>query len=810
MSIFEAKEFWSTSVGNSEEFDSNCITIGNIDNEIPQKQKIAVSSFSGILRVYEPSFGLFRQENLLFEKNYDSPILQISLGSFIINSNEKQLAILFSKKLVVVQFFNLRGITSFKTCFEHKLSRNGFNFCTGKIGEKSNDILFIQSVDGTISIFEQDSLVNAFTLNELILPGCIAFLNRKDYFIISNPGYEIECYSYNNIATSFSREDNKKIMYNWIINLGELTKEIKIIDNSHNKKQEILILTETMMHLLSDNGQLLFQKRLDYETMAMNCYNIEDSKYQTNKHINIMQMLSTNSDHLMVYKGTDLSWVLKVHDTPIYLNRIELDGIKGLIISLSDTGRLSILYLGMEPVKNSKIIFNTKNLDTNYLQSETEKLMGIIENFENGIVAIPKNTLYIGVEVSPEIQFDENYSHENIFLTDNSNKIIRCQVKFELDFDGQAAEDIVVTVITPYNIITDENIFSIDTITQNKPYYKIVNFRVISAFYPTNTVIKAHCTYEIKGAKSLSDKGIKTTSIVFELPLSMFIKATNFKNSQHKITINTDKPDPIKISQIFSELTENYIDSETVKASTNKIGFILPNNSETSIAVSNTAGKYRIQATHYEGLLFILSQLSTKLQEYYQNDIKIYIEDDMNYTEFFNVVDHHHKLFMKYKQSHQELESYTSLYTVIQKSLLNKYKEKVPPKLKNLDFLLKHVHRNISDLTDDTESLGNEIKLTFKDLTIWTETMLYLLKLKAKLDDEKYTILKSVFPLDNLENLTEDSWEDMTLANMMNFLKYHYSKDHATMQEIKEVKEIDKWKTCFKSMFEKIVKNNGF
>lgn len=311
MSIFEAKEFWSTTVGSSEEFDSNSIAVGNLDNEVPKKTKIAVSSFKGILRIYEPQFGLFRSDQQLFEKSWDSSILQIKEGNFLINSNDKQLAILFSKKLIVMQFYNLRTVTSVKVCFEHKLPRNGFNFCIGKIGERTNNIIFVQSIDGVISIYEQDSLVNSISFNELILPGCIDFLYRKDYFLISNPAYELECYSYNTLATTFSRDDSKKIMYNWSINLGELIKEIKVLENTYSKKEELIVLSETMIHLISDNGQLYFQKKLDFDTLALHCYNIEDPKYSPNKQINIMQMISSTSDHIMVYKGTSLAWALK-------------------------------------------------------------------------------------------------------------------------------------------------------------------------------------------------------------------------------------------------------------------------------------------------------------------------------------------------------------------------------------------------------------------------------------------------------------------------------------------------------------------
>jgi len=201
MSIFEAKDYWSTVISNDEEFDANSICIDNIDNESLNKNKIIVSSFKGFLRIYEPVFGEYQNDHLLFEKFYESPILQIDSGNFVVNSGDRQLVILQSKKLLVVKFSNLKGITITKTCFEHRLSRNGYNLCLGKITGKNYHTIFVQSIDGVISIYEQESLVNSILISEIYLPGSISFLSKRDSLLLSNTSYEVECYSYNSLAT---------------------------------------------------------------------------------------------------------------------------------------------------------------------------------------------------------------------------------------------------------------------------------------------------------------------------------------------------------------------------------------------------------------------------------------------------------------------------------------------------------------------------------------------------------------------------------------------------------------------------------
>lgn len=70
-------------------------------------------------------------------------------------------------------------------------------------------------------------------------------------------------------------------------------------------------MTETMLHYLDDNGRIIFQKKMDVDPMAIHTYNITDPNYINNKLINIMYMVSSNQDHILVYKGMNLCWALK-------------------------------------------------------------------------------------------------------------------------------------------------------------------------------------------------------------------------------------------------------------------------------------------------------------------------------------------------------------------------------------------------------------------------------------------------------------------------------------------------------------------
>lgn len=107
MSLFSLKEWWSTRVSSSEEFDDRHLVITNIDNqpeEKPDQNKIIVGSFSGILRIFTPHRRDFRTEDMVFENNFEEPIVQIEKGFLQPLLTQVALCVLFFKKVAVYQF----------------------------------------------------------------------------------------------------------------------------------------------------------------------------------------------------------------------------------------------------------------------------------------------------------------------------------------------------------------------------------------------------------------------------------------------------------------------------------------------------------------------------------------------------------------------------------------------------------------------------------------------------------------------------------------------------------------------------------
>ncbi len=124
-------DWWSTSLvdgDKDEDFDIGAMCIGNLDNASPPRyslilsllytnmhtltnpitysysNKIIIGSQQGIIRIFNPTKLGYRIEDLIYEADLGSPILQVLIGKFLsANDQSLGLAVLHPKKLVIFE-----------------------------------------------------------------------------------------------------------------------------------------------------------------------------------------------------------------------------------------------------------------------------------------------------------------------------------------------------------------------------------------------------------------------------------------------------------------------------------------------------------------------------------------------------------------------------------------------------------------------------------------------------------------------------------------------------------------------------------
>ena len=313
MSIFQTKEWWATKVGQEEEFQASHVCVSNIDNESPERQKIVIGSFSGYLRVYLPVRREFRIEDQLHEQSFERPIVDINAGRYLIGDDRLYLAILFVKKIAIYSFSSnpKQGMSS-KLVSENELARNAYNMTVGKFGGSNKEMICVQSCDGMLMIFEADKLSCMSQINDFVLPGPLVYYPVLDCFAIQNSNYEVEVYRYASIGAIYNspQKDSKKLSPDWTFNIGEMAADIVCVTRA-NKIQDLIVLSESMMFVLSQSGTLKAQKKFDYTPMSIAVYEGGPQKINEDGQKSLNFIIASSTHHLLVYSDFQLIWASK-------------------------------------------------------------------------------------------------------------------------------------------------------------------------------------------------------------------------------------------------------------------------------------------------------------------------------------------------------------------------------------------------------------------------------------------------------------------------------------------------------------------
>ncbi|MEJ1283725.1 hypothetical protein NN561_014700 [Cricetulus griseus] len=144
MSLFKARDWWSTVLGEKEEFDQGCLCLADVDNSGNGQDKIIVGSFMGYLRIFNPHAVKTgdgpQAEDLLLEVQLRDPVLQVEVGKFVSGTEMLHLAVLHSRKLCVYSVSGTLGNVEhgnqyqIKLMYEHHLQRTACNMTYGPFG----------------------------------------------------------------------------------------------------------------------------------------------------------------------------------------------------------------------------------------------------------------------------------------------------------------------------------------------------------------------------------------------------------------------------------------------------------------------------------------------------------------------------------------------------------------------------------------------------------------------------------------------------------------------------------------------------
>ncbi|WIA34315.1 hypothetical protein OEZ86_012654 [Tetradesmus obliquus] len=801
MSLFSSREWWSTRLGTAEEFDQGSIAIANIDNDPNGNAKVITGSLQGVLRVHLPHQRGYHVEDMLLETELEGSILQLAAGNFL-GSSSICLAVLHPRKLAV---YALQAVGSsylqHSKIYEHYLEHTAANMATGPFGGIAGvEHIVVQSYDGQLTFFEQEAMAFSRFLPSFLLPGPLAYAAASDSFITSTAGLELVAYKYSNLAAaSGSKEQQqqqqqqqqqggppagavsgKRIQADWTVVLGEAALDIRTGRITANTRADapadILVLAEHTFFVLNLRGQLLLQRRLDYHPAC--CWPFPagpDSSSSSSATANPNQqqqqrppenlLVATHTKALMVYRGQELAWAARLEMLPVAVRVAALEGMQGMIVALDDTGKLSVLYLGSEPPKQSVSFAESKQLDYAAMEAERKALLTQIKAAGGAgwdpAAAAPAAAAGKGAAAAAK------------------ELVLRAQVPSRLDDadrivreGGEGPPGSNADGVAGFGAAGGAAAAGVKQLTVT-----------LLLSNTTKSSMKVVACYRS------ADKQLQCSQLALQLPMILFCQVIPpVKSAEYKVTVATNR-DAAQLVALFGDMLVQahpaHAEALSRSQAANVMSFHFGGGQEVTILVSKNAGRYRLQADSFAAMWLVLQELSRRLaghfaaaeakpaaaqqQQQQPPPFSITFEESLPLQDVFELVDRHFALRAALAAANEALEQREVQFRSVQKRLLVRYKDRNAAPLNQLDVLMEETYDQILDLATQMEQLQAELLAAGQALGAGVQLLLLLTRFRFKLAAEEFELLRCALSPVVLEG-PEVSWEETSSAAMTHLL----------------------------------------
>lgn len=649
MSLFKARDWWSTVLGEKEEFDQGCLCLADVDNSGNGHDKIIVGSFMGYLRIFSPhsvkAGGGPQAEDLLLEVHLRDPVLQVEVGKFVSGTEMLHLAVLHSRKLCVYSVSGTLGNVEhgnqyqIKLMYEHHLQRTACNMTYGPFGGvKGRDLICIQSLDGMLMVFEQESYAFGRFLPGFLLPGPLAYSPRTDSFITVSSCRQVESYKYQVLAFATDADkkqemeqqklgSGKRLVVDWTLNIGEQALDICIFPLNQSASS-VFVLGERNFFCLKDNGQIRFMKKLGYNPSCFLPYcSVSEGTINT---------LIGNHNHMLhIYQDVTLKWATQLPHVPVAVRVGCFHDLKGVIVTLSDDGHLQCSYLGTDPSLFQAPKVESRELNYDELDVELKELQKIIKDVKlQGVWPLTEQEDDLKVSASVSSTLDSVSQATNVEPGADSVPSITVKITLQNRVVLQKVK-LSIYVQPPLQLTCDQ--FTFD--------FTVPDMTSSVAF---SVYLKRNYTpSELEGNAVVSysrPTGIpRVVQCKFRLPLKLIcLPGQPSKTASHKLTIDTNKS-PVSLLGLFPDFA-NPSDDDQV----NVMGFRLLGGARVTLLASRTSQRYRIQSEQFEDLWLITNELILRLQEHFEKqgtkDFSCSFSGCVPLQEYFELIDHHFEL----------------------------------------------------------------------------------------------------------------------------------------------------------------------
>ncbi|KAM7345537.1 Bardet-Biedl syndrome 9 [Cochliomyia hominivorax] len=625
MSLFNVCNWWTTQCSDLEEnYDVASLLCARFGLEEQEKDYLVIGSHTGHLSIFYPSYEVdangntpnYKATDLLLEIFTEAPILGVYAGRFSANNrkeNTNQLAVLHPNSLVIYNVVHVGGVAehgaqlSLQQLMEYRFHRTAFSFCKGHFGKvKGREFFCVVHLDGSLTFYEQDGISYECKFpGHRALPTPVVYCERTDSFFRLASAWNLECYTYQDLShSSINRSHYQPI---WSVCLGEGILDMSVVQGKSDYAS-IMILGERNFMCLTDTGKVEFILKLDY---APKCFHTFVVGYYWEPMARLITIIVSESSKVFIYENASIIWAAQFkHESPVAIQRSNIMGLPGAIVTLGPTGKLRIGYLGSDPYVFQVPPLNMQELSFQQAIEEFKQLEQEIKDATDiqDMEMINKKSyedVLLKFTLDPKVKDDA----DTILLDIPANVALKelpiCSglLKWHTNVD---LSELQVVFNLPDGIKCSQEALTYTQIKADTSEQMELDFYIADLLHFPTARIEAIISY-------ITNRGIPRVIHQFAyLPLNMF-----FKTKQPQKAAGIKLTFTINCQEGNKKLTDFFPEFLSWESDVQALGLVLLTTADESqeevitIVAAKNSNRIRIQSDHLETFPLIMERLIT-------------------------------------------------------------------------------------------------------------------------------------------------------------------------------------------------------
>lgn len=524
---------------------------------------------------------------------------------------------------------------------------------------------------------------------------------------------------------------------------------------------------ENTLFTIKEIGGIRLQKRLsEYPLSCVHCYRLPPEKPDVPPLDNVL--IGTFSGHLLVLREMQLVWCARLQGlVPLQVITAEFAGIKGMIVSLDERGKLQVSYLGTDPPVTTLLNTETKELNYEEMEKEHQNLLRIIRQTHGEGAREAEEQLRIRAQVPATLDSnpDDDPDMDDAFAREDG-LAMQCTVRLIISLQGsKTVENVTIALKSPACFVPSQTSICIDRVVPGgTPQVVPVVFRILSNTLCSGLDITACASY------FSANNEPRTLVTQFRLPFLLAAKVIQpVKTAAYKIQFDCNRQIP-PLQIIFQDFLAPF---SQVIANILSVQYI--SGAQATVNVSKHSNRFSVQASEFAALWVLTQELQLRLNRQFdghdgREPFSISFQDSLPLHDYFGLVDDHFELRKHLVELRGELANRTQQYRVIQKRLLLRFKDRNPAPLNHLDTLLNMTFEHTVELADSIDDAERALRTVSCHLSAATELILLLMRFRFDLDDENFSTLR-LHLSPEVSGTPEQGWEEQVDASLIHLLR---------------------------------------